>query len=56
MLSGKAATFMRLGQRICSLCLPENIRELEEEFWRRVDAAIVEALRRRRVRPSKKRR
>jgi hypothetical protein len=36
--------------------LPENIRELEEEFWRRVDAAVVEALRRRRVRPSKKRR
>jgi hypothetical protein len=36
--------------------LPENMRELEEEFWRRVDAAVAEALRRRRVRPSKKRR
>jgi hypothetical protein len=56
MLSGKAATFMGLGQRICSLRLPENIRKFEEEFWSPVDAAIVEALRRRRVRPSKKRR
>ncbi len=40
---------MRLGQRICSLCLPENIRELEEEFWGRVDAAIHEALEGRRA-------
>jgi hypothetical protein len=45
-----------VGVDISGIDLPDNTWELEEEFWRRVDAAVVEALRRRRVRSSKKRR
>ena len=44
------------GEVTTEILLPGNMQELEEKFWRRVDAAIVEALRQRRVRPSKQRR
>ena len=44
------------GEVTTEIRLPGNMQELEEKFWRRVDAAIVEALRQRRVRPSKQRR
>jgi hypothetical protein len=33
-----------VGQKISEIRLPENMRELEEKFWRRVDATIHEVL------------
>ncbi len=33
-----------VGQEPTAIRLPENMRELENQFWRRVDAAISEAL------------
>ena len=44
------------GEVTPEIRLPRNMQELEEKFWKRVDAAISEALRGRRVRSSKKRR
>ena len=43
-----------VGEDISEINLPENTWELEEEFWRRVDAAISEPLRGRGSRPIKK--
>jgi len=45
----------RVGEEISEIRLPENLRELEEKFWKRVDSAISEALRRRKPRPARKR-
>jgi hypothetical protein len=45
----------KVGEEISGIRLPENMRELEEKFWKRVDAAIAEALRGRNSRPAKKR-
>ena len=45
----------RVGEDISGIRLPENMRELEEKFWRRVDSAISEALRGRKPRPARKR-
>jgi hypothetical protein len=44
-----------LGVDISEIGLPENTSELEEKFWKGVDAAITEALRGRNSRPAKKR-
>jgi hypothetical protein len=44
----------RGGEEISEIRLPENRRELEEKFWKRVDAAIAEALRGRGARPAKR--
>ena len=41
---------------ISEVDLPENTWELEEKFWRRVDATITEALRGRGSTPAKKKR
>ena len=35
----------RVGEEITEILLPENMQELEEKFWKRVDATIIEALR-----------
>jgi hypothetical protein len=43
------------GIDISEIDLPENTWELEEEFWRWVDAAITEALCEQGTRPAKKR-
>jgi len=45
----------RVGEEISEIRLPENLRELEEKFWKRVDATITEALRGRKPRPARKR-
>jgi hypothetical protein len=45
-----------LGVDMAEIDLPDNTWELEEKFWRQVDAAITEALRGRKSRPLKKRR
>jgi hypothetical protein len=45
-----------MGVAISEINLPDDAWELEEKFWMRVDAAITEALKGRRRRPSKKRR
>ena len=44
-----------LGIDISEIDIPQDASELEQEFWRRVDAAIGEALRERGSRPAKKR-
>jgi hypothetical protein len=44
-----------LGIEIDEIGLPESTWELEERFWRRVDAAIAEALRGRGLRPARNR-
>ncbi len=44
------------GEVVPQIRLPVNMPELEQEFWRRADAAITEALRGRSPRHSKKRR
>jgi hypothetical protein len=43
-----------VGEKISEIRLPENVRELEDEFWRRVDDTISEALEGRGLRPIKK--
>jgi Icc-related predicted phosphoesterase len=43
-----------VGEEVSSLRLPANRAELDDEFWRRVDAAIGEALAERGSRPKKK--
>jgi hypothetical protein len=45
-----------LGVDMAEIDLPDNTWELEEKFWRQVDAAIGEAVKGRRSRSSKKRR
>jgi hypothetical protein len=45
-----------VGEKISEIRLPENMRELEEEFWGRVDAAISEALEGRGSRPTERKR
>jgi hypothetical protein len=45
----------RVGEEISEIRLPENMRELEEKFWKRVDSAISEAFRGRKPRPARKR-
>ena len=45
-----------VGVDLSEIDLPDNTWELEENFWRRVDAAITEALKGRRSRRLKKRR
>jgi hypothetical protein len=45
----------RVGEEISEIRLPENLRELEEKFWKRVDSAISEALRGQKPRPARKR-
>jgi hypothetical protein len=44
-----------VGEDISEIRLPENVRDLEDEFWRRVDAAFSEALRGRGPKAMKKR-
>jgi hypothetical protein len=44
-----------VGQDMSQIRLPENVRELEDGFWRRVDAAITEALRERSLMTARKR-
>jgi len=44
------------GEDISEINLPENARELENGFWRRVDATISKALEERVVSPRKKKR
>jgi hypothetical protein len=44
----------RVGEEISEIRLPENMRELEEKFWKRIDAAIAEALGGRGARPAKR--
>jgi hypothetical protein len=44
-----------LGVDMAEIRLPENMRQLEERFWRSVDAAIDEALRSGEPEPAKKR-
>lgn len=44
----------KVGEVIPEIRLPENTGELEEKFWKRVDAAIAEALRGRGARPAKR--
>jgi len=45
-----------VGEKISETRLPDNLRELEDEFWGRADAAISEALGGRGLRPAKKKR
>jgi hypothetical protein len=45
-----------VGEKISEIRLPENMRELEDGFWGRVDATISEALEGRGSRPAKKKR
>ena len=45
----------RVGEEISEIRLPENMRELEEKFWRRVAAAIAVALRERKTRATNNR-
>jgi len=44
----------KVGEVIPEIRLPENMRELEEKFWKRVGAAIAEALGERGARPAKR--
>jgi hypothetical protein len=43
-----------VGEGISEIRLPENTRQLEDEFWKRVDAAVRQALEGRWSRPRKK--
>ena len=43
-----------VGEDLSAIRLPENMRELENEFWQRIDATIGEALRGRELKPTKK--
>ena len=45
-----------VGEVVPEIRLPRNMRELEEEFWKRVDATITETLRGQATRPAWKRR
>ncbi len=45
-----------VGEDLSIIRLPENMRELENEFWQRIDATIGEALRGRELKPTKKHR
>jgi hypothetical protein len=45
-----------VGEDISEIRLPENMRELEDGFWRRVDDTISETLRGRGSRPAKNKR
>jgi hypothetical protein len=42
------------GAEMSEIRLPENMRELENEFWQRVDAAINEAFKGRTASPEKR--
>jgi hypothetical protein len=44
-----------LGEDLSAIRLPDNMRELENAFWQRVDAAITEALKGRGPKPAEKR-
>jgi hypothetical protein len=43
-----------VGEDISEIRLPENVQELEDEFWGRVDATISEAIKGRKSRSAKK--
>ena len=43
-----------VGEEIPEILLPENMRELEEKFWKRVESTISEVLRGREPKPDKR--
>jgi hypothetical protein len=43
-----------VGENLSAIRLPENMRQLENEFWQRIDALISEALRGQELKPTKK--